>query len=427
MTILKRAAFNWFSSVNNIPQKDPGILWDQRGPVSDSGVPVSMDSAMTYSAVYSAVGLISESIAALPAGAYARFPNGTNYAQPKPPWMKKPNVETNWFDFAQQTMTSMLLAGNSYNVCLYDKAGNLGELWPLDPRTVTPQRNATTRDLEYNVNGGVLSSRELLQIKGLTLPGYLYGLSPVELARQTIGLGLGAEKHSGKQMANSATPSVVVTLEGNANDETAEKFSNRFAKKYSGLENTGKPVVLGNGAKISQLTMTNDQLQFLEQRKFGVEDVARWFRVPPHMLGQTEKSTSYGTGIESQGIWFVTYTLMPWIRRIVEALSPFVPEVRSSGGWKNPVETYVKLNTTDQMRGDMAARADYMSKKIEHGAARPQDWNAADDENPLPGGDRTWMTQNMQPLDESGLPVAPPAPPAPPAAPAADPAAEAPV
>ena len=82
---------------------------------------------------------------------------------------------------------------------------------------------------------------------------------------------------------------------------------------------------------------------------------------------------------------------------------------------------------TDQMRGDMAARADYMSKKIEHGAARPQDWNAADDENPLPGGDRTWMTQNMQPLDESGLPVAPPAPPAPPAAPAADPAAEAPV
>jgi HK97 family phage portal protein len=363
---------------------------------------VSHESAMTFSAVYASVSLISDSIASLPADVYAKYPDNTRYVKPKPPWLAKPNLEMTWGDVVQQAVTSLLLAGNFYAGCVYDKGGELAELWPLDPRIVTPQRNEGTHDLEYAVNGSIKTPRDILHVRGITLPGYLAGISIVEAARQTIGLGLGAEKHGGKQMANSATPSVVVSVDGQVTDEANELFSARFQKLHSGLDNAGRPVVIGGGARVTQLTMTNDQLQFLETRKFQVSDVARWFRVPPHMIGDIENSTSWGTGIEQQNIMFVQHTLTPWIVRLEKSLSPFVPNLDRG------IETYLKFTTNALMRGDMAARADYMSRKIEHGAARPKDWNALDDENPLPGGDKLWMSQNLQALDKDGLPIADP-------------------
>jgi HK97 family phage portal protein len=377
---------------------------ESSGATADSGIAVSHESAMTFSAVYASVSLISDSIASLPADVYARYPNNTRYVKAKPLWLVKPNPEMMWGDFVQQAVTSLLLGGNSYNACIYDRAGVLAELWPLDSRIVVPRRNTSTRELEYAVGGSVIGPREMLHIRGITLPGYLYGLSPVEMARQTIGLGLGAEKHGSKQMANAATPSVVVSVDGKVDDDAAERFSARFAKRFAGIDNAGKPITIGGGAKITQLTMTNDQMQFLETRKFQVSDVARWFRVPPHMIGDIQNSTSWGTGIEQQNIMFVQHTLTPWIVRIEKALSPYVPPTDRG------VETYLKMNTNALMRGDMAARAEYMSRKIEHAAARPQDWNALDDENPLPGGDRLWMSQNLQALDADGLPIVDPPP-----------------
>lgn len=405
MSILKRAAINWFGSTP-ITQRDPGIFYESGGARADSGIEVSHESAMTFSAVYASVSLISDSIASLPADVYARYPNNTRYVQRKPSWLSRPNMEMTWGDFIQQALTSLLLGGNSYSGCVYDRAGILAELWPLDPRTVTPQRNDRTRDLEYNVSGHIVTPADVLHIRGITLPGYLYGLSPVEMARQTIGLGLGAQKHGSKQMANAATPSIVVSVDGKVDDEAAERFSTRFVKRFAGIDNAGKPITLGGGAKITQLTMTNDQMQFLETRKFQVSDVARWFRVPPHMIGDIEKSTSWGTGVEQQNIMFVQHTLTPWIVRLEKALSPYVPNIASTS-MNYPIETYLKMNTNALMRGDMAARAEYMSRKIEHAAARPQDWNALDDENPLPGGDKLWMSQNLQALDENGVPVQP--------------------
>jgi HK97 family phage portal protein len=401
VTILKRAAINWFGSTPPM-QRDPGMFWETGGTTADSGIHVGHESAMTFSAVYASVSLISDSIASLPADVYARYPNNTRYVKPKPSWLARPNPEMTWGDVVQQMVTSLLLGGNSYSGCVYDRAGVLAELWPIDPRIVVPQRNAATRDLEYVVSGKPVTPREILHIRGITLPGYLHGLSPVEAARQTIGLGLGAEKHGAKQMANSATPSVIVSVDGKVDDEQADRFSARFMKHHAGLDNAGKPITIGGGAKITQLTMTNDQLQFLETRKFQVSDVARWFRVPPHMIGDIENSTSWGTGIEQQNIMFVQHTLTPWIVRIEKALSPFVPPTDRG------IETYLKMNTNALMRGDMEARADYMSRKIEHGAARPQDWNALDDENPLPGGDKLWMSQNLQALDENGVPITDP-------------------
>jgi HK97 family phage portal protein len=407
VSILKRAAESWFGTTAPM-QRDPGIFWDTGGTASDTGVRISYESAMTFSAVYAAVSLISDSIAALPVDAYSRYPNNTRYAlTQKPPWLTRANVEMTWMDWCQQTMTSLLLGGNAYSGCVYDRGGNLAEMWPLDPRVVTVRRNERTSELEFVVSGNPYPARDILHIKGITLPGYLTGMSPVEAARQTIGLGLGAEKHQSKQLANAATPAVVITTTGRLDNDVAEALSQRFDKLHAGLDNTAKTAVLGNDAKINTLTMTNDQLQFIESRRFQVNDVARWFRVPPHMIGEVEKSTSWGTGIEQQNIMFVQHTLTPWFVRIEKALSPFIPTTASG------IETYLKVNTNALMRGDMAARAEYMARKIEHAAARPQDWNALDDENPLPGGDKLWMSQNLQALDSDGLPIKPDPPPPP--------------
>jgi HK97 family phage portal protein len=412
VSILKRAAYNWFGTTPRT-QRDPGIFWEQGGRVSDTGIVVSHESAMTFSAVYAAVSLISNSIASLPADVYSRYPNNTRYAVTnKPSWLARPNIELNWLDWCQQTMTSLLLGGNSYSGCVYDRSGKLAELWPLDPRIVFPQRNSVTSDIEYVVNGRALPARDVLHIRGITLPGYLAGMSPVEAARQTIGLGLGAEKHQSKQLANAATPAVIISTAGRLDDDVAKKIGDRFDRLHAGLDNTAKTAVLGNDAKINTLTMTNEQLQFIDSRRFQISDIARWFLIPGFMLDPTVTST-WGTGIEQQGIMFVQHTLTPWIVRIEKALSPFVPTTATG------IDTYLKLNTSALMRGDMAARAEYISRKIEHGAARPQDWNALDDENPLPGGDKLWMSQNLQVLDADGLPVVPepvpaPAPDAPP-------------
>ena len=415
MSILKRAAYNWFGTTPST-QRDPGMFYETGGTMSDTGLSITYESAMTFSAVFAAVSLISDSIAALPAEAYSRYPNNTRYVlAQKPPWLAQPNIEMLWLEWCQQTMTSLLLDGNAYSGCVYDRGGNLAEMWPLDPRSVAVRRNDVTRDREYLVNGRVVPSRLILHIPGITLPGYLKGMSPVEAARQTIGLGLGAEKHQSKQLANAATPAVIISTAGRLDNDTAEALGNRFDRLHGGLDNAHKTAVLGNDAKISTLTMTNDQLQFIESRRFQVNDIARWFRVPPHMIGEVEKSTSWGTGIEQQNIMFVQTTLTPWIVRIEKALSPYIPKTATG------VDTYLKLTTNAFMRGDMAARAEYMARKIEHGAARPQDWNALDDENPLPGGDKLWMSQNLQALDADGLPIKPDPPPEPVVAPPPEP------
>ena len=406
MSLLKRAALNWFGSTPPV-QRDPGQFWEAGGATSDTGIKVSHESAMTFSAVFSAVSLISNTISALPADVYSRYPNNTRYAvNDKPPWLARPNKEMGWLDWCQQTLTSLLLAGNAYSGCVYDRSGKLGELWPIDPRVVVPQRNAQTNELEYAVSGIVVTPHDLLHIKGITLPGYLLGMSPVEAARQTIGLGLGAEKHMSKQLANSATPSVIISTSGRLDNDVAEQTAKRFDRLHAGLDNTAKTAVFGNDAKINTLSVTNEQLQFLESRRFQIMDVARWFLIPGFMLDPTVTST-WGTGIEQQNIMFLQHTLTPWIVRVEKALSPFVPQTATG------VDTYLKLNTNAYARGDMAARAEYMARKIEHGAARPQDWNAMDDENPLPGGDKLWMSQNLQALDADGLPIKPDPPPSP--------------
>jgi HK97 family phage portal protein len=152
---------------------------------------VTHEAAMSFSAVFSCVSLISETIAALPVGVYVHY-GDRRYTRPKPPWMEKPNVETNWFTFMQQSLSSLLLGGDSFSYKVRDSAGLVAELWPVDSRRVVVKR-VPGGEREYEIDGRPVPAGDLMHIPGLMLPGYLRGLSPVECARQTIDLGLNAE------------------------------------------------------------------------------------------------------------------------------------------------------------------------------------------------------------------------------------------
>ena len=323
MSIIRRAAENWFGKVA-LPQRDPGVFWTMQGAESYTGIPVSHETAMTYSAVYAAVRLISHGMSSLPVGSYVSFGPQT-YTRPKPPWMVKPNPETEWPSFIQQAAASILLGGHSFNAKIYNR-GTLAELWPIDPRVVVVERDPVSLRKVFQINGMTLTERDILEIPGIMLPGTLRGLSPVEYMRQTIGLGLGGEKHGAKQLANSATPNVIITVPGKVENDVAEAMSKRFDRLHAGLDQVGKTAVLGGGAAIHTLTMTNDQMQFLQMRQFQVTEISRWFGIPPHMLSDVTSSTSWGTGIEQMQISFVVFALTPWVRYFEAALKPLMVE-----------------------------------------------------------------------------------------------------
>ena len=410
MSILKRAALNWFGT-SAPAQRDPGIFWNRGGPESYTGIPVSHEMALTYSAVYAAVRLISHGMSSLPAGAFVTYGTQT-FARPKPPWMAKPNPETDWPSFVQQMMASILLGGDSFNAKVYAR-GVLQEMWPVDPRTVVVDRSEKTRQRVYEVNGKTLTDADILHIPGIMLPGALRGLSPVEYMRQTIGLGLGAEKHGAKQLANSATPNVIITTAGRLDDDVAKKMADRFDRLHAGLDQAGKTAVLGNDAKISTLTMTNDQMQFLETRQFQVTEVARWFGIPPHMLADVTSSTSWGTGIEQMQISFVVFALTPWVKFVEAAFKPLMvdwAQVTDIGG---NADWYCKFNLNALMRGDMAARAAFYRELSNVGAISPNWVLAKEDENPFVGGDSHYVNTAYAPIGPDGnLVVSAPAAPA---------------
>jgi len=410
VSILKRAALNWFGTVAPA-QRDPGVFWDRGGPESYTGIPVSHEMAMTYSAVFAAVRLISHGMSSLPVGSYVSFGPKT-FVRPKPPWMLKPNPETDWPSFVQQMMASILLGGDSFSAKVYAR-GVPQELWPIDPRLVVVDRDTKTYQKIYEINGQTLTDRDILHIPGIMLPGALRGLSPVEYMRQTIGLGLGAEKHGSKQLANAATPNVIITVPGKVDDDVAKKTADRFDRLHAGLDQVGKTAVLGGGATVNALSITNEQMQFLQTRQFQVSEVARWFGIPPHMLADVTSSTSWGTGIEQMQISFVVFALTPWVKFVEAAFKPLLVDYAQTVDTRGNADWYCKFNLNALMRGDMAARATFYRELANVGAISPNWILNKEDENPYVGGEAHYINGAYAPIGSDGMLMVP-EPPAPP-------------
>jgi len=365
--------------------------WGTSGTTTASGVSVSQDNALQLLTVYGCVSLISDTIATLPRDVYRTVGKENQEVPVRPRWLEQPNARTDIIEFLTQSLSSLLLDGNAYWVYRVDLNFQPTELTVLDPTKVQIKANGDI--LEYWVDGQRFTGR-LLHIKGLTRPGCIKGLSPIESARQSIGLGLGAQEFAGSFYRNGTTLSGVITVPGDLTQDQAKQLKEGWARDNGGLSKAHMPGVITNGATWTQIAVTPEQAQFLETREYQAAEIAaQLFLLDPSMLGiaiNRGQNLTYAN-LEQRGIHLVQFTLMRWIIRLERAFSFLLPKPQ-----------FFKFNVDALQRADMKTR--YESYRIGLGPTQPflvvNEPRSLEDLPPMSG------------FDKFPEPVAPPVPPA---------------
>lgn len=398
------------------------------GPSTHAGVSVTEKSAFGLPAVYRAIAVIASTNGSLPLHVY-RQRGDVRERVPGPHILDQPHPDMTPFEWAELLFVHLLGWGNAYLWKLRDQAGNVRELWPIEPSRVQVGRASTgekvygvdTSDLGTGVldpgtgSGSIrdllpLTDREILHIPGLGYDGVM-GMSPIRACRQALALAMASEEHGARFFGSGTMLSGVLSTEQRIGADTADELKQRWKQSNGGLENAHEVAVLGHGTKFSPISVSPADAQFIETQRFGVQQVARIFGVPPHMLMDTEKSTSWGTGIEQQGIGFVTYTLRPWLTRVEQRMATLYPRGQ-----------YARFSVEGLLRGDTKARFDSYAVGRQWGWLNVNDIRSLEDLPPVDGGDVYLQPLNMVPL---GTPPAPPPAPALEPAPADEPADEA--
>lgn len=372
------------------------------GPKSASGVSVSEAGSLKMPAVWRAVNLLASTTAALPLKSYRR---GT-HDEVSIAGIDDPHPDLTGFEIAELRMTHLLLWGNSYSFKVRNGRGQVVEVWPLDPSTVQVGRLPKAKRTADNPTGKVFkvgddtrqfTPHDILHIPGLGYDG-ITGASPIRLATQAVGLGLAAEEYAAKLYASGSLMSGILQTEQRLQEGQAERLKAGWKQKVSGLSNAHDIAVLDAGAKFQPVSMPATDAQMIESRRFQVSEIARWFGVPPHLLMDTEKSTSWGTGIEQQSIGFVVYTLRPWLVRIEQRLSREVAR-------PSDPNVYVKHKVEGLLRGDSKSRAEFYRVMREVGAFSANDILDLEDMPPVEGGDTRLQPLNMAPLGSETNPT----------------------
>ena len=376
---------------------------------STSGKTVTERSAMQITAVYSCVRILAEAIAGLPLHLYTYKENGgKEKAIGHPLYLllhDEPNPEMSSFVFRETLMTHLLLWGNAYAQIIRNGKGEVVALYPLMPNRMTVDRDSSGQLFySYQMNNSdaptmkagtvILKPSDVLHIPGLGFDG-LVGYSPIAMAKNAIGLAIATEEYGAKFFANGATPGGLLEYPGTVKDP--DRVRESWNKGFSGSQNAGKVAILEEGMKYTPISIAPEQAQFLETRKFQINEIARIFRVPPHMVGDLEKSSF--SNIEQQSLEFVKYTLDPWVVRWEQSLSRalFTPEEKK--------QYFFKFNVEGLLRGD------YQSRMNGYATARQNGWMSANDIRELEnldripaeeGGDLYLINGNMLPLVHAG-------------------------
>jgi HK97 family phage portal protein len=350
------------------------------GSNNDSGVAVNETTALAMPAVWRAVNLIAGTAATLPLKTYR---NGTK-ERAVVRLLENPHPDMPPNELWELSYAHRLLWGNSYFRKVRNAAGNLVWLLPIDPGAVKVGRTKRDPDMmsgkvyEVAAEGGqkvAWTDYEVLHIPGFGYDG-VCGVSPIRLARQSIGLALAAEKTGAKLFGSGNMMSGILQTEQRLDNEQADRIKSRWRQSVQGLANSHDIAVIGSGAKFQPVTMPNSDAQFLESRRFQVSEIARWFGIPPHMLFDVEKTTSWGTGIEQQSIGFVVFTLRQWLVRTEQRVT------REA----TPPGVYAEYAVEGLLRGDSAARAAFYKTMREIGAFNVDQVLALENLPPLPDG-----------------------------------------
>lgn len=376
---------------------------------SSAGKNVNERSAMQMTAVYSCVRILAEAVAGLPLHLYRyKEDGGKERAIVNNLYHllhDEPNKEMSSFIFRETLMTHLLLWGNAYAQIIRNGKGEVVALYPLMPNKMQVDRDEngelyyiyTRSSDEAKTMEGVtvyLTPRDVLHIPGLGFDG-LVGYSPIAMAKNAIGLAIATEEYGAKFFANGAAPSGVLEHPGTIKDPS--RLRENWNSTFGGSANSGKVAVLEEGMKYTPISISPEQAQFLETRKFQIDEIARIFRVPPHMVGDLEKSSF--SNIEQQSLEFVKYTLDPWVIRWEQSLS------RALLNEDEKRKYFFKFNLEGLLRGD------YESRMSGYAVARQNGWMSANDIRELEnmdkipaedGGDLYLINGNMLPLNKAG-------------------------
>ena len=376
---------------------------------STSGKAVTERSAMQMTAVYSCVRILAEAVAGLPLNLYRYTEDGgKEKAIDHPLYLllhDEPNPEMSSFVFRETLMTHLLLWGNAYAQIIRNGKGEVIALYPLMPNKMSVDRGSqgqlyytyqrgTDEALRDKNQTAILRPSDVLHIPGLGFDG-LVGYSPIAMAKNAIGMAIACEEYGAKFFANGATPGGVLEHPGTIKDP--QRVRESWQSTFGGSGNANKIAVLEEGMKYTPIGISPEQAQFLETRKFQINEIARIFRVPPHMVGDLEKSSF--SNIEQQSLEFVKYTLEPWVTRWEQTIQ------RSLLSTGEKSRYFVKFNLEGLLRGD------YQSRMNGYATARQNGWMSANDIRELEnldcipaeeGGDLYLINGNMLPLKDAG-------------------------
>lgn len=403
-------------------------LWNLYGSQSLSGETVTEHTALTYSAVFNAISLISGTIGALPCHLMQRkseIKDGRSVEKKRVADDRRMyRVLHDQFNpymtamAGRECLTAHALAwGNGYAEIVRNGYGEVVELWPITPNRVRPEmRNGK---LAYRVRVGsedvFLQREKVLHVPGLGFDGW-QGYSVVSLARKSIGLGMAIETFGALYFGQGTHPGVVVTHPGKLSPQGSSNLNASLATEYGGLGKSHKLMLLEEGMKLEKIGIPPDDSQFLESRQFQIPEIARWFNLPPHKLKDLTKSSF--SNIESEQISFVTDSILPWLVRFeqnynMQLLTDSDKELSGRG------RLYFKHIVEGLLRGDAAARGTFYKAMFDVGAMSVNEIRAKEDMDPVDGGDIHLVPLNMTSLENAGKPPAAPKPPLlPPASPA---------
>ena len=391
-----------FRKSSSAPVTTPAELAQNIGLTYDTytGKRVSSQTAMRLTAVFGCIRVLSESIGMLPCSLYKATGKGKEKATGERLYKLlslKPNDYMTPQEFWELLTVCLCLRGNFYAYKV-KALGEVVELLPLDPGCVTPSLNSQWQPV-YRVtfpdgSTDILGQDDIWHVRILTLDG-LVGLSPIAYAREAISLGLATEEHGSKLFSNGAVTSGVLRTEQTLSDTAFNRLKADFEERHQGLGNAHKPMILEMGLDWKSMALSAEDSQFLETRKFQLEEICRLFRVPMHLVQNTDRATF--SNIENLGIGFINYSLVPYLTRIEQRINIGLVKESKQGAY------YAKFNAGALLRGDMKSRFESYATGINWGMFSPNDCLELEDRNPRPGGDvyLTPMNMTTKPSDGS--------------------------
>ena len=348
------------------------------GLQSEAGINVTTKKSFEIVSFFSAVSLISDTISTLPCGAYTRIGATRRPFNPRPMWLDQPDVDLSTrAAFFQQVFSSLLVHGNSYTRVFRDNQGQVVNLVNLNPEKVEVERSKIGRKIyRYQDEARPLTSDEVIHIVDLIMPGELTGLSRVETLKQALGLNIALSDYAARFFGTGASAAGVIEFPGNLTSEQAKQLADGFdARHRNGTRRAHKTGVLSGGAKFVATQTDPEKSQALESRKFAVEEIARAFNVPLHLLG-VPGTASYAS-VEQNNLQFVSMTLRPLAEKVEAAFSRLLPG-----------EAFIKFNFNDLLRADLEARIRSYSVGTQAGFYSTNDVRRLEDMPPVEQGDQ---------------------------------------